>query len=65
MSKATLTIQYEAGEPVHLKDLSETDERLLRRVIEICREAKEAGNYPFGCLLADRDGNILMEQGNC
>ena len=40
MSKATLTIQYEAGEPVHLKDLSETDERLLRRVIEICREAK-------------------------
>ena len=64
MSKATLTIQYEAGEPVHLKDLSEKDERLLRRVIEICREAKEAGNYPFGCLLADKDGNILMEQGN-
>lgn len=65
MSKTTLTIEYEAGEPVKLSDLSERDVQLLRRVIEICAEAKEAGNYPFGCLLADQDGNILMEQGNC
>jgi tRNA(Arg) A34 adenosine deaminase TadA len=65
MPKLTFAKEYEAGNPVNLKDLDEKDVRLLRRVIEICREAKEAGNYPFGCLLADRDGNILMEQGNC
>lgn len=48
----------------HLSDLSETEVKLLRRTIEIAREAMESGNHPFGALLADADGNILMEQGN-
>lgn len=36
----------------------------LRRCIYISRKARAAGNTPFGCLLADADGNILWEQGN-
>jgi len=65
MSLKTITIEYEDSGNVKLEDLTPREVELLHRVIEICREAKEAGNYPFGCLLADREGNILMEQGNC
>ena len=41
------------------------DIALLRRTIEISKEARAAGNHPFGALLADADGKILLEQGNC
>ena len=44
--------------------MTDTDKRLLRRTIQIAHEAMEKGNHPFGALLADKDGNILMEQGN-
>ena len=64
MSKVIMSIEHEEESVVKLSDLTPREEELLRRVIEICREAKEAGNFPFGCLLADKDGNILMEQGN-
>ena len=40
------------------------DETLLRRSFAIARRAREGGDHPFGCLLADAEGNILMEQGN-
>ncbi|HTJ57609.1 MAG TPA: nucleoside deaminase [Devosiaceae bacterium] len=40
------------------------DEALLRRSFAIAQQARERGDHPFGCLLADADGNILMEQGN-
>ena len=46
MSKETMQIVYDPGQEVKLSELSERDIQLLRRVIEICREAKEAGNYP-------------------
>ena len=36
----------------------------LKRAIEISRESRESGNTPFGALLVDQDGNILMEQQN-
>lgn len=36
----------------------------LRRTIEISKESRESGNTPFGALLVDQDGNILMEQQN-
>ncbi len=39
-------------------------EEYLKRAIEISKKAREEGNTPFGCLLVDYDGNILMEQGN-
>jgi len=40
------------------------DEALLRRSFAIAAKAREGGDHPFGCLLADADGNVLMEQGN-
>ena len=36
----------------------------LRRANEIARKAREDGNTPFGALLVDENGKILMEQGN-
>lgn len=65
MEKTILTIEHEVAKPLKLSNLKDFEVELLRRVIEISREAKAAGNFPFGCLLADKNGNILMEQGNC
>lgn len=36
----------------------------LKKAIEISKEARASGNTPFGALLVDGDGNILLEQGN-
>ena len=40
------------------------DEKLLRRAFAIAKAARDGGDHPFGCLLADADGTILLEQGN-
>jgi tRNA(Arg) A34 adenosine deaminase TadA len=37
---------------------------LLRRAIEIAANARAHGNHPFGALLADADGQILLEAEN-
>ena len=42
----------------------ESHEHYLRRCIEISKRSREHGNTPFGALLVDKDGNILMEQEN-
>ena len=63
MATKRIEIEYEQEEHC-LSDLEEFEIPLLHRVIEICNESKEKGNNPFGCLLADRQGNVLMEQGN-
>ncbi|RMD01663.1 nucleoside deaminase [Clostridium autoethanogenum] len=36
----------------------------LRRANEIAKNSREHGNTPFGALLVDKDGNILLEQEN-
>lgn len=36
----------------------------LRRCVELSKLAREAGNTPFGALLVDAEGNIILEQGN-
>lgn len=36
----------------------------LKRTVDISKEARANGNTPFGALLVDKDGNIVMEQGN-
>lgn len=41
-----------------------TDMKNLRRCVEISRKSREEGNTPFGALLADKEGNILLEQPN-
>lgn len=40
------------------------DERHLRRAIELARRARELGNHPFGSLLVDRDGDVILEAEN-
>lgn len=42
----------------------QSDEKLLRRATEIAQSARDHGNHPFGALLADADGNILLEAEN-
>ncbi|WP_328644635.1 nucleoside deaminase [Amycolatopsis sp. NBC_00348] len=45
--------------------MNDTEETLLRRAIELAREAREVhGNPPFGSLLADADGTVLAEDRN-
>ena len=44
-----------------IEHLDETDERLLRRAIALSAQATANGNLPFGALLADADGEILLE----
>lgn len=41
-----------------------SDEDLLRVALGIARQARAAGNHPFGAILADSDGTVLMEAGN-
>jgi tRNA(Arg) A34 adenosine deaminase TadA len=40
------------------------DEPLLRRAFAIAKASRDGGDHPFGALLADAGGNILLEQGN-
>ena len=39
-------------------------EYYLKRCIEISKHSREAGNTPFGAILVDAEGNILLEQEN-
>ncbi|HKM05656.1 MAG TPA: nucleoside deaminase [Sphaerochaeta sp.] len=43
---------------------TEEDLRLLGETVRIAHQAKLDGSHPFGALLADKYGNILLEQGN-
>jgi tRNA(Arg) A34 adenosine deaminase TadA len=40
------------------------DETLLREAFDVARQAREVGDHPFGSVLADGEGKLLMEQGN-
>jgi tRNA(Arg) A34 adenosine deaminase TadA len=46
------------------KKPNERDRKLLYETVRIAHQAKEKGNHPFGALLADKDGKILLEQMN-
>lgn len=41
-----------------------SDEDYLRHAIGVARQAREAGNHPFGAILVSPDGDVLMEVGN-
>ena len=47
-----------------MTELSAVDERLLRRAVELSAQAVANGNMPFGALLADPDGGVLLEAEN-
>jgi tRNA(Arg) A34 adenosine deaminase TadA len=40
------------------------DESLLREAIALAAESRAGGNHPFGALLADSRGRVLMRAGN-
>jgi tRNA(Arg) A34 adenosine deaminase TadA len=40
------------------------DAYFLRRSFEVARRSMAQGNHPFGCILVDRDGNVLLESEN-
>lgn len=40
------------------------DIRFLKQALEIAYAAREAGNHPFGALLVDDKGHVLLEAGN-
>ncbi|MBP7689063.1 MAG: nucleoside deaminase [Thermoflexales bacterium] len=44
--------------------MTDDDLHFLRRAIDIARRAREHGNHPFGALLADGQGQILLEAEN-
>lgn len=44
--------------------LSDADARLLQQAIDLSRRAREAGNQPYGAVLADADGTVLAEGMN-
>jgi tRNA(Arg) A34 adenosine deaminase TadA len=37
---------------------------LLKKAVQIAERARHNGNHPFGALLTDSDGNILLEAEN-
>lgn len=44
--------------------LNETDARHLRHALEVAARARESGNLPFGCVVVDESGEVVIEQGN-
>ena len=40
------------------------DEELLRLSLDVARQARAAGNHPFGAILVDADGTVLLRAGN-
>ena len=40
------------------------DEQNLRNAIDVAREARENGNHPFGAVLSDHNGKVLMTAEN-
>ncbi len=44
--------------------MNDIDLQLLRLAIDVARRAREHGNHPFGAVLADEQGNVLLEVEN-
>ena len=47
-----------------LNDRVTTDDRYLLAAIELAQQARDNGNHPFGALLVDADGNVVVESEN-
>ena len=60
------TYEFETILTMHRKDFAmyKEHEYYLKRCIEISKHSREGGNTPFGAILVDADGNILLEQEN-
>ena len=40
------------------------DERFLRLAFAVAQRARDGGSHPFGCILVDAAGTVVMEQEN-
>jgi tRNA(Arg) A34 adenosine deaminase TadA len=47
-----------------MSDISERDALFLRRSFEVARRSMTHGNHPFGAILVDKHGNVLLESEN-
>jgi tRNA(Arg) A34 adenosine deaminase TadA len=47
-----------------MSDPSGRDALFLRRSFEVARRSMTHGNHPFGAILVDKDGNVLLESEN-
>ncbi len=47
-----------------MENLRKNDLEFLRKSIEVAREAREHGNHPFGAILVDEAGEILLTAEN-
>jgi tRNA(Arg) A34 adenosine deaminase TadA len=47
-----------------VSDRSARDEQFLRRSFDVARRAVTHGNHPFGAVLVDQHGNVLLEAEN-
>ena len=47
-----------------MSDTSERDALFLRRSFEVARRSMSHGNHPFGAILVDKDGKVLLESEN-
>ena len=45
-------------------DDTPTDDAFLRRTFEVAARARAHGNHPFGAILVDASGTVLLEQEN-
>jgi tRNA(Arg) A34 adenosine deaminase TadA len=44
--------------------MNEIDIKYLHLAIAVARQARDKGNHPFGSVLVDRDGHLLLEAEN-
>lgn len=44
--------------------MDDRDETFMRIAIGVARRARQNGNHPFGAILADADGRVLLEAEN-
>jgi tRNA(Arg) A34 adenosine deaminase TadA len=44
--------------------VTESDLKYLRLAIKVARRAREHGNHPFGALLVDENGNVILQAEN-
>lgn len=50
---------------VRFQEMTQKDVELLYEAVKVSHESMLGGNHPFGAILADEDGNVLLTQGNC
>jgi len=44
--------------------MEENDLRFMRAAIDVARRARDKGNHPFGAVLVDEEGHVLLEAEN-